>query len=57
MIGGLDLLQKKKGKTLFINEKLINYRRHSKNVSSLDHYPLKKMIKNRVVFIKRLAGR
>lgn len=40
------------GKVKFINEKLIHYRRHDNNVSLMKHYPLFKMLKNRIIFIK-----
>lgn len=43
--------EKKCGKTVFLNEKLLMYRRHLDNVSEMHHYPLVKMIKNRCVFI------
>ena len=41
----------KHGKVVFINDKLIRYRRHSNNVSELKHHSLFKMIKNRIIFI------
>lgn len=41
-------------KSIFINEKLIKYRRHSDNVSEMKHYTLGKMIKNRIKLIKEL---
>lgn len=37
--------------SVFINHKLIKYRRHENNVSQMKHYPLIKMIKNRIIFI------
>lgn len=40
--------------TIFLNEKLIKYRRHNNNASELKHYDLKTMIKNRIQFIKEL---
>lgn len=42
------------GKVLFIKDKLIKYRRHSNNTSELKHYPLIKMLKNRLVLIREL---
>lgn len=39
------------GKSIFLEDKLIKYRRHDKNVSEMHHYPLVKMIKNRIVLI------
>ena len=47
----LGLCAELKGRTKFINERLFMYRRHDNNVSSLNHYPLKKMIKNRYKLI------
>ncbi len=41
----------KYGKSVFLKEKLIKYRRHAKNVSAMHHYPLAKMIKNRIVLL------
>ena len=42
------------GESSFISKKLIKYRRHENNVSKLEHYPVMKMIRNRVVFIIEL---
>lgn len=42
------------GKTMFVPEKLLQYRRHSKNVSSLKHYGYIKMFKNRYKLLYRL---
>lgn len=39
------------GKSKFINNKLLKYRRHSNNTSSFNHYGLYKMIKNRAILI------
>lgn len=39
------------GKSIFTNKKLMYYRRHENNNSSFEHYPIKIMIKNRIVFI------
>lgn len=41
-------------KSLFLNKKLIKYRRHNNNTSKLEHYGFVRMIKNRVILIKRL---
>lgn len=41
----------KHGEVVFINDKLIRYRRHSNNVSELKHHSLFKMIKNRIIFL------
>lgn len=45
------------GETKFISEKIFKYRRHTKNVSSLTHYPLKIMIKNRYNLVINLIKR
>ena len=50
----IGVLSEKYGKSCFINDKLIKYRRHSNNVSEMHHYPLMKMIKNRIVFIRKV---
>lgn len=47
----------KHGKSIFLNEKLFHYRRHGGNVSEMKHYPLLKMIRNRIVFVRRILGR
>lgn len=45
------------GKTLFLSEPLIRYRRHAANVSSLNHYPLIKMLSNRIGLLEELLKR
>lgn len=45
------------GKTFFIHDSYLLYRRHGDNTSSLEHYPLKKMIFNRLYFIEQLMIR
>lgn len=52
----IGLIAEKYGNVLFLKEKLIKYRRHSGNVSSFKHYPLAKMIKNRINLIKNLVS-
>lgn len=47
--------EKKYGKSLFISDKLIKYRRHNDNSSSMKHYSLIKMIKNRVLLTWRIV--
>ena len=42
------------GKNIFINECLIKYRRHDNNVSKMEHYPVRIMIKNRINLIIEL---
>lgn len=53
----IGILCDKYGKSLFFSEKLIHYRRHNNNVSNMNHYPLLKMIKNRVILIFELIKR
>ena len=53
----IGLLSEKYGKSVFIKKILIKYRRHVGNVSDMKHHPLKKMIKNRLVFINRYIKR
>ena len=43
------------GRTMLITDKLIQYRRHTGNVSNMHHHPLYKMIHNRILFIRVLA--
>lgn len=38
------------GQTIFLDDKLMLYRRHGNNNSSFKHYPLKIMLKNRIIF-------
>lgn len=47
----IGLLGERIGKVKFLNDKLLYYRRHDKNVSSFHHHPLNKMIINRVRLI------
>ena len=49
----IGILSEKYGSSIFINDNLIKYRRHAGNVSEMKHYPLEKMIKNRITIIKR----
>lgn len=49
----IGIKNEKYGKSYFLDECLIKYRRHESNVSQMKHYGLKKMIRNRVNFIKR----
>lgn len=53
----IGIIIDKFGKSYFLDEKLIKYRRHKENVSVIQHYPFKKMLKNRIVLIKNLLGR
>lgn len=45
------------GKTIFLNDVLLSYRRHDDNVSAMTHYPVRIMLKNRAVFVKELMKR
>ena len=45
------------GGSCFLHEVLFSYRRHGQNVSSMEHYPLPKMLRNRIVFTWRLLQR
>lgn len=47
----------KKGKSIFLEDKLIKYRRHGDNASSLSHYSLLKMIRKRLILIIELIKR
>lgn len=53
----IGILCEKYGKSIFINNFLIQYRRHGNNVSRLTHYPIGKMIKNRYLFVKEYFKR
>lgn len=50
----IGLLNDKYGKNIFIDDKLLKYRRHNDNVSSLSHHKLSKMIRNRITITKRI---
>ena len=52
----IGLINENYGKSYFLDEKLIKYRRHGANASKLKHGSLSKMFKNRIVLIKRLKG-
>jgi len=43
---------KKYGKSYFLKEKLMRYRRHGDNVSQMTHYGVAKMIKNRASLLR-----
>lgn len=53
----IGIICEKYGKSKFINDKLIKYRRHGNNVSKMHHHPLFTMIKNRIVFVNELLRR
>jgi len=50
----LGLVADLKFKSVFINDKLIKYRRHRNNVSNMHRFPLSVMIKNRIILLKEL---
>lgn len=45
------------GKSVFLKEPLLCYRRHGENSSAMKHYGVGRMIRNRAVFCKQLIGR
>ena len=53
----LGVLAETKGNVVFWDEVLFHYRRHGDNVSSFTHYPIPKMLRNRVVFVLELTKR
>lgn len=53
----LGILAEVKGDVVFLDEILFHYRRHGDNVSSLSHYPIPKMLKNRIVFVFEFTKR
>lgn len=53
----IGLLAEYQGRTVFIEDKLIKYRRHETNASSLHHHSLLKMVKNRMILMIRLMER
>ena len=50
----LGLVADLKFKSVFIDDKLIKYRRHGNNVSNMHRFPVSVMIKNRVILLKEL---
>ena len=53
----IGLVAETKGKTCFIPNRLIRYRRHGRNVSGMNHYPIPKMVANRLRLIVELLAR
>lgn len=53
----IGIINETNSKSLFLNEELIEYRRHDSNNSEMSHYPLKKMLSNRIKLIFRLLQR
>lgn len=48
----IGIVNDKYGKSFFLREKLIMYRRHENNVSKMKHYGVFKMLKNRIHLLK-----
>lgn len=53
----IGLVSESLSKTKFIDDVLLEYRRHGSNSSSMEHYPLPKMVSNRVVIACELVKR
>jgi len=53
----IGVLGNKYGNNIFLNDKLIKYRRHTNNSSSLHHHTINLMIRNRINFIKNYFRR
>lgn len=53
----IGIIAEMKGKVVFLDEVLFHYRRHGANVSSFQHYPVPKMIRNRCVLVAELIKR
>lgn len=45
------------GKSVFLKEPLLYYRRHGENSSAMQHYGVGRMIRNRAVFCRQFIGR
>lgn len=53
----IGLVSEMVGSSTFIDDQLIDYRRHSNNVSRMSHYPICKMVAIRWVMLRELAKR
>lgn len=53
----VGILSEEYGRSVFLRENLLKYRRHGENSSEMEHYPLPKMIENRVRLVKELRKR
>ena len=51
----IGLIGEMMGKVRLIDKTLLKYRRHGENVSSFQHHPFKKMVRNRLYFIQQLV--
>lgn len=53
----IGILAETKGSgSVFVNNKLIQYRRHEKNVSSMKHYKVSRMLMNRINLVRCLIN-
>lgn len=52
----IGMIAELNGKTKFINDKLIKYRRYDGNNSSFTHLPFKQQIKNRIEYFRALVN-
>ncbi len=50
----IGMIAELNGKTMFLNDKLIKYRRYENNNSSFTHLPFKEQLKNRIGYIYAL---
>lgn len=50
----IGLIAELHGKTMFLHEILMEYKRHGDNASSFEHYPFGVQLKNRILLIKHL---
>ena len=48
----IGLIGEKLGRSIFLDRKLIDYRRHSQNASELHHHPFPVMVSRRVHLIR-----
>ena len=53
----IGIISELQGGAIFLKTVLFHYRRHGENVSSFEHYPVPKMIRNRFVLIVELIKR
>ena len=51
------MAEKHRFRVFFLNEKLLRYRRHGENASSMTHYPLPRMVRNRINLVRALLTR
>lgn len=52
----IGMIAELEGKTLFFDKKLMDYKRHSNNVSSFKHLPLYRMVANRITYFFSLIN-